>query len=75
MPEMIAMTHNHFQDNIQIKSKKPTKYAMLPASVEANLSNADEYETFQAYKSTNPYIWGKTNTHFCCKFYKLGCQK
>jgi len=75
MPELIAMTHNHFQDNIQAKNKVPTKYTMLPASVKANLSDADRYETFQAYESTNPLVWGKTDTHFCCQSYKLGCLK
>ena len=73
MPELIAVTHNHFQDNIHSKNKKPTKYTMLPPSVKKDLSDAHKYETYQAYLSTTPNIWGKTDKHFCCKQHTLGC--
>lgn len=75
MPELIAITDNHFQDNIHRKNKEPTKYTMLPASVKADLSDANRYETFQAYLSTTPDVWGKKDDHYCCKNYKLGCKK
>lgn len=74
MPELIAITNNHFQDNIHSRNKKPNKYAMFPASVKADLSDANRFETFQAYLSTTPNIWGKKNDHYCCKIYKLGCS-
>jgi len=73
MPELIAITHNHFQDNIHSKNKKPTQHAMLPSSVKEDLSDAYKYETFRAYLSTTPSVWGKTDKHFCCKQYGLGC--
>ncbi len=73
MPEIIAITHNHFQDNIHHKNPKPTKHTMLPSSVKTDLSDAYRYETFQAYQSTALHRWGKKNEHYCCKQYKLGC--
>jgi len=73
MPELIAITHNHFQDNIHRKNPKPTKHTMLPSNVKADLSDAYRYETFQAYQSTALHTWGKKNEHYCCKKYMLGC--
>jgi hypothetical protein len=73
MPELIAITDNHFQDNTCYK--KATKYTMLPPTVKLDLSNADKYETFQAYLSTNPEVWGKRNDHYCCRVFRLGCIK
>ena len=70
MPEIIAITHNHFQDNIQHKT---TRYTMLPTNISMNLKDAEKYETFQAYQSTALHIWGRTNEHYCCKKYRLGC--
>jgi len=74
MPELIAITHNHFQDNIHRKNKKPTKHTMLPSSVKEDLSDADKYKTFRAYLSTTPNVWGIKNDHYCCKVHHLGCK-
>ena len=74
MPELIAITHNHFQDNINLGSQSPSQYAMLPASVSKNLNDAYNFETFQAYRSTTPSIWGQTNEHYCCISFGLGCK-
>ncbi len=74
MPEIIAITHNHFQDNVIHKTPKPTLHTMLPASVKRDLSDADMYETFRAYKSTSLERWGKTDAHYCCEQYSLGCK-
>lgn len=73
MPELIAITHNHFQDNIHSKTAKPTKHTMLPSTVKADLSDAIRYQTFQAYQSTSINTWAKKDNHYCCKEYKLGC--
>ncbi len=75
MPELIAITHNHFQDNIHRKNKKPTKHTMLPSSVKKDLSDAHKYETFRAYKSTTNELWNKKNNHYCCETYGIGCKK
>ncbi len=75
MPEIIAITHNHFQDNVIHNTSKPTLHTMLPSSVKKDLSDAQRYETFRAYKSTSSEIWGKTDAHYCCKKHLLGCKK
>lgn len=71
-PSVIAITHNHFQGNIN--AKRSDGYSMLPASVGASLANANKYETFKAYKSTTTQLWGKSNNHYCCTRYGLGCK-
>lgn len=73
MPELIAITDNHFQDNIH--GKKITKHTMLPPTVKADLSDAEKYETFRAFLSTTPDVWGKRNDHYCCRTLRLGCIK
>ncbi len=74
MPELIAMTHNHFQDNIHRKNTKPTRHTMLPATVKEDLSDAKNYETFRAYQSTSTDVWNKKDDHYCCNLYSLGCN-
>lgn len=74
MPEIIAITHNHFQDNKHRKNAKPTQHTMLPSSVSEDLSDANRYETFHAYRSTALHTWGKINDHYCCEQHKLGCR-
>ena len=74
MPELVAMTHNHFQDNVHSKASIPTRHAMLPASVKGDLSDARSYKTYQAYLSTTPDIWDRKSDHYCCQAYDLGCK-
>jgi len=74
MPELIAITHNHFQDTIHRRNKKITKYTMLPATVKTDLSDAGKYETFRAYLSTTPQVWNKKDDHYCCKQLNIGCN-
>lgn len=73
-PQIIAVTHNHFQDPYTQKHLPTTLHAMLPTSVLPDLSNADDYLTFRAYTSTADGVWEKRNDHFCCEAYALGCQ-
>ncbi len=73
-PEIIAITHNHFQDNVINKKANPTIHTMLPAAVKKDLSDASKYETFQAYESTTPLTWNKKSNHYCCKKHNLGCK-
>lgn len=72
MPELIAITHNHFQDNIN-SNEAPTLNTMLPSIVKEDLSDALSYETFQAYSSTTPANWGNSDNHYCCEKHQLGC--
>ena len=73
-PQIIAVTHNHFQDHISKKALPPELHAMLPGSVGPSLHRADSYLTFRAYASTADGVWEKRNDHFCCEAYALGCQ-
>ena len=73
-PSLIAMTHNHFQRNVNV-SDSSTDFAMIPAAAGANLNNGSNYNTFNAYLSTNRNNWGITNNHFCCSLYNLGCRQ
>ena len=71
-PEIIGITHNHFQDNIT--TTYATYHTMLPPTIEADFSNAYNFEPFLAYLSTSINTWGKSNKHICCQSYKLGCK-
>ena len=75
MPELVAMTHNHFQDSTNQDSCTPSKYAMLPSCAGKDLEDAGSYETYQAYISTSDNVWGKSDEHYCCQEFGVGCRE
>lgn len=73
LPQVIAITHNHFQGSIA--SEKNDGYSMLPWQVGRTLEQAKNYETYRAYVSTQPSNWGQNNLHYCCTEFGEGCRK
>ncbi|MEA3492691.1 MAG: DUF4214 domain-containing protein [Campylobacterota bacterium] len=74
MPEIIAISHNHFQDYTKRDDDGSSYHHMLPSTVREDLSNADKYSTFRAYMSTATSVWNRDDDHYCCDNYGLGCK-
>eukprot|EP01084_Bolivina_argentea_P015807 29622_1 len=68
--QMISVTHNHFQNS----PTSGNSFGLLPISIDATLSNATGYPTYEAYVSTNANIWAKNNDNYCCKNWNVGCK-
>ncbi len=73
-PEIIATTHNHFQDNVHRNSSAPSLHTMLPKTVGEKLKQAERFETYRAYESTREDNWYQDSTHYCCKEFSIGCM-
>ncbi len=74
MPELVAVTHNHFQDSTNQESCTPGKFAMLPSCAGKDLEDAESYVTYQAYLSTSESRWGVSDEHYCCREFEVGCR-
>lgn len=80
MPEVIAQAHNYFHSvepaevDASGRSAQGAFYGLLPYRTSTDLSNMFEFATGQAFASTNPQSWGKSNDHYCCKKHRVGCR-
>ena len=72
---MFGVTHNFFQDNPNGGTQAGMDFGLLPYTIAGNLSNADGYPTYEAYKSTSPRVWAHRSDHWCCTQYQVGCAQ
>ena len=70
---VISVTHNYFHTSPNDGTQNGQSFGLLPVSIWGNLSNADGYPTYEAYKSTNQNVWGVTSSHYCCVNWNVGC--
>lgn len=71
--ELIGVTHNYFHDNPGGSEQGGQDYGLIPGNVSADLSNGAGHPTFDAYVSTSPSQWAKSDAHFCCTQWTAGC--
>lgn len=81
LPSLIAVAHNYFhsteaaEDQPGGTSGQGAFFGLIPHSVPNSLEGMESYPTGRAFQSTmNPSLWGKSNDHYCCTNYKLGCS-
>eukprot|EP00051_Salpingoeca_urceolata_P007730 m.100038 g.100038 ORF g.100038 m.100038 type:complete len:580 (+) comp15373_c1_seq2:174-1913(+) len=72
---IVAVTHNFFQDRPGGTSQGGQDYGLIAGNISSNLTNGAGYPTFDAYVSTSPGVWGRSDTHFCCVHWHQGCNK
>ena len=69
------MTSSHqFHDSPGGSEQGGQDYGLIPGNVSADLSNGAGHPTFDAYVSTSPSQWGKSDSHFCCTQWTAGCK-
>ena len=74
LPQVIGVTHNFFQDNPGGSEQGGQDYGLIAGNISGTLSNGTGYPTFDAYNATSPAVWAKSDEHFCCASWKVGCQ-
>eukprot|EP00039_Didymoeca_costata_P012770 m.185654 g.185654 ORF g.185654 m.185654 type:complete len:591 (+) comp15579_c0_seq2:183-1955(+) len=74
LPEMVAVTHNFFQDSPDGSSQGGQDYGLIAGNITATLSNGTGYPTFDAYVSTSSPAFGTSNDHYCCETWSVGCS-
>jgi len=75
LPQMVAVTHNYFQDNPNGSEQGGQDYGLIPGNVSSDLSNGPGHPTFDAYNSTAPDVWEQSNDHYCCRHWSMGCLR
>ena len=70
-----AVTHNLFQSPTPSNQGGSGDFSLLeePPVVAVDLSNASGHETWEAYVSTSPAVFGKSSGHYCCERWQTGC--
>jgi len=70
-----AVSHNFFQSNVPTSQGGGGDYSLVdePPVVYMNLTNAPGHETYDAYASTAPGVFGVTSDHYCCTRWGAGC--
>jgi len=81
LPNLIGLTHNLFQ-SFEASETDPkamgegavgVHFGLLPYRSQRDLSDMDSYPTGRAFESTRPSVWGRSNDHYCCQEWQLGC--
>lgn len=73
LPEVVAVTHNYFQDSPGGSEQGGQDYGLIAGNISAALDNGTHYPTYAAYLSTSPDVWGSNDQHYCCDQWRLGC--
>lgn len=73
-----AVTHNMFQGATPSNQGGGGDYSLIdePPVIAANLSSAAQSnrDTYLAYMSTAPDVFGLTDDHYCCTRWAVGCM-
>ena len=72
-----AVTHNLFQSLVPSSQGGSGDFSLIdePPIVALTLSNGPGHETFDAYASLHPGVFGKSPSHYCCVRWKVGCPQ
>jgi hypothetical protein len=70
-----SVTHNTFQTPEPSSQGGSGDFSLIdePPTCAKNLTNCDGLETWEAYKSTAPSVFGFTSAHYCCLRWRTGC--
>ncbi len=70
-----SVTHNFFQGSVASDQGGSGDFSLIdePPLVYGNLTNAAGHETYEAYKSTAPGVFGMRSDHYCCEMWASGC--
>jgi hypothetical protein len=73
LPEVIAVTHNFFQDSKGGSEQGGQDYGLIAGNISGDLSDGTGYPTFDAYNATSPTVWGRSDANYCCEKWRVGC--
>lgn len=68
IPNLLYVVNNHFY-----QSTSTDKFGIIPYTVSQDLHDALTTPTGQAYAATNPAVWKRNDTNYCCVNAGVGC--
>jgi hypothetical protein len=71
---VIGVTHNFFHDSPGGSEQGGQDYGLIPGNISGDLSNGTGWPTFDAYNSTSQAYWGRSDGHYCCSKWSMGCK-